>query len=164
MALRRAGSFLHVVEAGGITAAAQSLNVSKSVISKRIGEFEDALGAELFRRSTRRVVPNGGGKDLYERMRALVQELDETIGQVSTRTGELRGRLRVAAPMTLGTRYRGPVLPRSRPTTWPSISKARVLDPSRTAQRSDPPRAPPGFELDRPQVLPDRPVLCCSSG
>lgn len=104
------GTFLHVVEAGGITAAAQRLNVSKSVISKRIGKFEDALGAELFRRSTRRVVPNDRGLDLYERMRALVQELDETIEQVSTRTGELRGRLRVTAPMTFGTRYRGPVL------------------------------------------------------
>jgi DNA-binding transcriptional LysR family regulator len=103
-------TFLHVVEAGSITAAAERLNVSKSVISKRISDLEAALGAELFRRSIRRVVPNDRGMALYERMRGLVHELDETIEQVSTRAGELRGRLRITAPMTFGTRHLGPVV------------------------------------------------------
>jgi DNA-binding transcriptional LysR family regulator len=103
-------TFLHVVEAGGITAAAERLNLSKSVISKRISDLESALGAELFRRSTRRIIPNDRGLALYERMRALVHELDEAMEQVSTRDGELRGRLRITAPMTFGTRYLGPVL------------------------------------------------------
>ena len=103
-------TFLHVVEAGGITAAAERLNVSKSVISKRISDLESTVGAELFRRSTRRIVPNDRGIDLYERMRALVHEFDEAMEQVSTRAGELRGRLRMTAPMTFGTRYLGPVL------------------------------------------------------
>jgi len=103
-------TFLSVVEAGGITAAAERLNVSKSVVSKRIGDLENALGAELFGRSTRRIIPNDQGLALYERMRVLVHELDETIEQVSTRTGELRGRLRITVPMTFGTRYLGPTL------------------------------------------------------
>jgi DNA-binding transcriptional LysR family regulator len=103
-------TFLHVVEAGGITAAAERLNLSKSVISKRISDLESTLGAELFRRSTRRIIPNDRGLALYERMRALVHEFDEAMEQVSTRAGELRGRLRITAPMTFGTRYLGPVL------------------------------------------------------
>jgi DNA-binding transcriptional LysR family regulator len=41
-------TFLHVVEAGSITAAAERLNISKSVVSKRISDLEDALGAGLF--------------------------------------------------------------------------------------------------------------------
>jgi DNA-binding transcriptional LysR family regulator len=59
-------TFLQVVEAGGITAAAARLNLSKSVVSKRIGELESRLGAELLRRSTRRVVPTDRGAALYE--------------------------------------------------------------------------------------------------
>jgi DNA-binding transcriptional LysR family regulator len=120
-------TFLHVVEAGGITAAAERLNLSKSVISKRISDLEAALGAELFRRSTRRVIPNDRGLALYERMRALVQELDETIEQVSTRAGELRGRLRITAPMTFGTRYLGPALARFA-RSHPNLELALDLD------------------------------------
>ena len=46
-------TFIRVVEAGIVTAVATRLNVSKSVISKRIGELELALRVELF------VRPNG---------------------------------------------------------------------------------------------------------
>ena len=165
MAPRRCRTFLHVVEAGGITAAAQRLNVSKSVISKRIGEFEDALGAELFRRSTRRVVPNGRGLDLYERMRALVQELDETIEQVSTRTGELRGRLRVTAPMTFGTRFAaGACRVRARPP-GPRSPRQGARSRRERLQRGDPHRAPPDSSLIAREVSAlSRRVVCCSSG
>jgi DNA-binding transcriptional LysR family regulator len=38
----------------------------ESVISKRIGDLESRLGAELLRRSTRRVVPTDRGAALYE--------------------------------------------------------------------------------------------------
>jgi DNA-binding transcriptional LysR family regulator len=103
-------TFIQVVEAGGITAAAARLNLSKSVVSKRIGDLESGLGAELFRRSTRRVVPTDRGAAFYEKMRALVAEFDNAVEEASLRTGALQGRLRITAPMSFGTAHLGPVL------------------------------------------------------
>lgn len=103
-------TFLAVVEAGGITAAAARLNLSKSVVSKRIGDLENGLGIALFRRSTRRVVPTDRGVAFYEKMRALVAEFDTAVEEASLQTGGLRGRLRITAPMSFGTMHLGPVL------------------------------------------------------
>ena len=44
-------TFMSVVEAGSVTSAATRLNISKSVISKRISDLEAALRVELFHRS-----------------------------------------------------------------------------------------------------------------
>src|SRR5579885_3217534 len=103
-------TFLQVVEAGSITAAAERLGMSKSVISKRISDLESAVDVELFRRSTRHVIPTDRGMAFYEKMRTLVHELEGAVEQVSMRDGELRGRLRITAPMTSGTMHLGPVL------------------------------------------------------
>ena len=62
-------TFLKVVEAGGVTAAAAELKLSKSVVSKRVSDLEDALGLSLLRRSTRHVTPTERGRSLYEQMR-----------------------------------------------------------------------------------------------
>ncbi|MFX0543307.1 helix-turn-helix domain-containing protein [Roseovarius sp. S4756] len=44
-------TFLAVMELGTVTATAARMNLSKSVVSKRITDLEDALGAALFLRS-----------------------------------------------------------------------------------------------------------------
>jgi DNA-binding transcriptional LysR family regulator len=103
-------TFLKVVEAGGVTAAATELNVSKSVVSKRISDLEDALGAQLLRRSTRAVTPTEQGWAFYERTREALRELDEAVDSVADRQGGLGGRLRVTAPMSFGTLYLGRIL------------------------------------------------------
>jgi DNA-binding transcriptional LysR family regulator len=97
-------AFLDVVETGSMTASARRLRLSKSVVSKRIQDLEQALGVELLRRSPRRVVATERGQALYARMRPLLRELDEA-AEESAEDGELRGRLRVALPMSLGTLY-----------------------------------------------------------
>src|ERR1700675_4724846 len=50
-------TLISVVEAGSLPSAATRLNVSKSVVSKRIRDLEAALRVELFQRSTGRVKP-----------------------------------------------------------------------------------------------------------
>jgi DNA-binding transcriptional LysR family regulator len=99
-------TFLHVVEAGTLTEAARRLRLSKSVVSKRIRDLEEALEQSLLHRSTRRVVPTEKGRALYDRVRPLVRELDSAVSEVTDPEGSvLRGRLRVTAPMTFGTMH-----------------------------------------------------------
>ncbi|WP_298372265.1 LysR family transcriptional regulator [uncultured Bradyrhizobium sp.] len=104
-------TFVRVMEAGGITAAADRMNLSKSVISKRISDLEDALGVELFQRSTRQLRPTDSGGAFYERMVPLLHEISETAESLSGRLGSsLRGQLRVTTPMSFGIMYLGPVI------------------------------------------------------
>lgn len=103
-------TFLQVVEAGSITRAAARLNVSKSIVSKRISDLETALDVELLQRSTRHVVPTDAGRVFYDKALPLVQELDVTAEEVADRQGMLHGRLRVTAPMSFGTMHLGSII------------------------------------------------------
>ncbi|WP_445190666.1 LysR family transcriptional regulator [Sphingobium sp. HWE2-09] len=46
-------TFVEVADAGGVTAAASRLGVSKSIVSRRLGRMEAELGVQLLARSTR---------------------------------------------------------------------------------------------------------------
>lgn len=103
-------TFLKVVETGGVTAAAAELKLSKSVVSKRVSDLEDALGIALLRRSTRRVVPTERGRAFYEQMRHALGAVDEVVENVMDHSGPLNGRLRITAPMSFATLHLGPIL------------------------------------------------------
>jgi DNA-binding transcriptional LysR family regulator len=45
--------FLRVVETGGITKAAEQMNIAKSAVSKRLASLEHKLGIKLINRTTR---------------------------------------------------------------------------------------------------------------
>lgn len=100
-------TFLDVMETGSITATAARLNLSKSVVSKRISDLEGALGIELFQRSPRKLLASDNALDFVERVRPLVRELMESADKVRERNSAVRGSLRIAAPMTFGTLYLG---------------------------------------------------------
>lgn len=106
-------AFVRVMEAGSITAAADRMNLSKSGISKRIADLECALGVELFRRSTRRMIPTEAGEAYYQRMAPLLHELGDTIGSISAPGGNaLQGQLRVTMPISFGVMYLGSTVAR----------------------------------------------------
>lgn len=100
-------TFLDVMETGSITASAARLNLSKSVVSKRISDLEGALGIELFQRSPRRLLASDHARDFVERIRPLVREIVEAAETVGERHSGIRGSLRIAAPMSFGTLYLG---------------------------------------------------------
>ncbi len=102
-------TFLTVIEAGGLTAAARRLGVAKSVVSKRISDLESALGATLLRRSARGVAPTDAGAAFYRRTRDILAELDDAAASAAG-AGELSGLIRVAGPLSFGTLHLAPVL------------------------------------------------------
>lgn len=103
-------AFLQAMETGSISAAAQRMGLSKSVISKRITDLEIVLKVELLHRSTRGVVPTGKGTVFYQRAHSIMQQLDQAAEELIEQDGALCGSLRIAAPMTFGTLYLGPIL------------------------------------------------------
>lgn len=96
-------AFARVVEEGSFAAAARSLGVTRSAVSKHIRALEDELGAQLFRRSTRKVSPTETGLAFHERCLVVLAEMDAAFQAVDRIQGEARGRLRINAPMSLGT-------------------------------------------------------------
>jgi len=101
-------TFLTVIELGTLTAAAARLNLAKSVVSKRISDFEGAIGAALFRRQAGRITPTEAAERLAERLRPALAKLTaatETAAWETDGSVPLRGVLRVSAPMTFGTLF-----------------------------------------------------------
>jgi DNA-binding transcriptional LysR family regulator len=103
-------TFVAVVESGGITAAADRLGIAKSAISRRLADLEERLAVQLFRRTTRRMSLTDTGRGFYERGLRILADLDEAEQAVSEQHATLRGRLRVAVPLSFGLLHLGPAV------------------------------------------------------
>jgi DNA-binding transcriptional LysR family regulator len=101
-------AFLQVVETGSISAAALQMNLAKSVVSKRIADLEAELGVQLLHRSTRGVVPTDKGLAFHGRVREIMQQLDQAAEEITNRSDDLCGLLRMTAPMSFGRCIWGP--------------------------------------------------------
>jgi DNA-binding transcriptional LysR family regulator len=102
-------TFVEVADAGGVSAAARRLGVSKSIVSRRLFRLEGELGVQLVARTTRGAALTEAGiafRDHASRVGAEIDAARETIQP----TGDLTGRLRVAMPLTFGPTHLAPVL------------------------------------------------------
>jgi len=95
--------FARAVEEGSFAAAARSLGVTRSAVSKHVASLENELGAQLFRRSTRRVSATETGLAFYERAIQALAEMEAAFEAVRQSQEKPKGRLRINAPMSLGT-------------------------------------------------------------
>jgi len=94
-----------VVEAGSFHAAGERLGVAKSMISRRVSQLERRLGSRLLHRTTRRLTLTDAGRNFYQRAALILAELDEAEQSVALEHGELRGVIKLAAPLTFGLRH-----------------------------------------------------------
>lgn len=104
--------FVRVVADGGFTAAAASLGVSKSFVSRQLGALEDRLGARLLNRTTRKLTLTDIGTVFYERCRRILDELTDAQGAVTSMQSAPRGILRLALPMSFGITHVAPEIAR----------------------------------------------------
>ena len=95
-------TFVAVVEAGSFTAAADRLGIAKSAASRRMASLEGRLGVQLLQRTTRRINLTDTGRSFYERSARILADLDEAEAAVHQQHGELRGKLRIALPLSFG--------------------------------------------------------------
>jgi DNA-binding transcriptional LysR family regulator len=102
-------TFVEVADAGGISAGARRLGVSKSIVGRRLFRLEAELGVQLLARTTRGAALTEVGitfRDHAARVRAEIDAAKETI----LPAGELRGRLRIAVSLSFGPNHFAPVL------------------------------------------------------
>ncbi|MCQ1768662.1 LysR family transcriptional regulator [Neorhizobium galegae] len=92
-------TFVEVADSGGVSPAARRLGISKSMVSRRLARLEVELGVQLLARTTRGAGLTEAGVTFRDYAAKTCTEIDiarETIMP----EGDLRGRLRVALPLT----------------------------------------------------------------
>lgn len=103
-------ALVRVVDCGSITAAAERLHTSKSVVSKRIHQLEQTLGSRLFHRTGRQMRPTDSGLIVYEHACRLLETVSKMVDDVAGQSEILRGTLRVNGPRSFGQRYLSPLM------------------------------------------------------
>jgi DNA-binding transcriptional LysR family regulator len=101
-------TFIAVADAGGLSPAARRLGVSKSIVSRRLFRLEEALGVQLLARTTRGACLTECGLTFREHACRVCTEMDIALETILP-AGELCGRLRIAAPLSLGSTHFAPV-------------------------------------------------------
>ncbi|WP_296185918.1 LysR family transcriptional regulator [Pseudomonas sp. UBA1879] len=102
-------TFVEVADAGGVSPAAIRLGVSKSIVSRRLARLEAELGVQLLARSTRGAALTEAGATFRDHAARVCVEM-EIAKEAMLPTGALRGRLRVAAPLSFGPTHFAPIL------------------------------------------------------
>ena len=103
--------FTAVVENHGFSAAARTLNLPKSSVSRRVASLEAYLGVRLIERSTRSLRLTEVGVSFYERCRAILGELDEAERAVAIQRAEPVGLVRMSCPTGLAQFLLAKILP-----------------------------------------------------
>ncbi|HAS1785792.1 TPA: LysR family transcriptional regulator [Enterobacter cloacae] len=103
--------FLRVAELESFSRAAETLSLPKGSVSRQIQALENALGARLLHRTTRRVSLTQDGMVYYERAKDLLMNLDELDGMFLHDPSTISGRLRVDMPVAIARNVVIPKLP-----------------------------------------------------
>lgn len=103
--------FVRVVETGGLSRAADSLQLPKATATTLIQQLEAALGVKLLNRTTRKVSVTADGAAYYPRCVAILAQVRETEESLGQRHASPRGRLRVEVPTLMARLVIVPALP-----------------------------------------------------
>jgi DNA-binding transcriptional LysR family regulator len=110
--LQALAAFTESARSGSFAAAARSLGLSPSAVTKSVQRFGRDVGLRLFHRTTRQVSLTADGRELFARCERIIKELDALRAQAEGARGEPAGRLRLDAPSTLGKLEVVPLLAR----------------------------------------------------
>src|SRR5882724_10794449 len=109
MDLRQLRYFVAVAERGGFAAAASTLNIAQSALSRHVKELEIELGGALLERGARGVAVTESGKVLLARGQWLLGAIDDIKAEVRTENREPSGTVRLGAPSSLAEIFYAPL-------------------------------------------------------
>jgi DNA-binding transcriptional LysR family regulator len=101
--------FVRVIQDGGFSAAARSLDLTPSAVSKLIARLETRLGARLLTRTTRALTLTDEGQTYLTAAMRILQDLNDADQAVGG--SAIRGRLVINASLPFGTRFVAPAIP-----------------------------------------------------
>lgn len=104
--------FVCVVEQGSLSAAADSLGVSKSHVSRQLARLEQRLDIQLLIRTTRRLRTTEAGQAYFLRAADALHNLSDAERSISDMHDTPRGRLRLTCAGAFGEDILAPLLVR----------------------------------------------------
>src|SRR3954466_12327998 len=106
--LRHLRYFLAVAEAGSFSRAAARLGISQPSVSQQMRDLEEALRVSLFQRRGKRILLTPRGLILREHARSILRQVEDSLEELSSEPGQLRGTLRLGVVPILNV----PLVPR----------------------------------------------------
>lgn len=103
--------FAKVVEQGSFVAAAQVLDMSNAVVTRLVADLENHLGIRLLHRSTRRMALTEPGQAYLERVRQILDEIDEAEAAASVLSTKPAGTLHIYSQIGFGQTQLARLLP-----------------------------------------------------
>jgi len=102
--------FAQVMNLRSFTEVAKQRGIAASSVSRSISALESEVGALLFQRTTRQIAPTEAGLLYFERINAILEEL-EIAKQLAVDTkNQPKGRLRISLPKVFGELHIIPLL------------------------------------------------------
>lgn len=123
--------FLAVADLGSFSAAARSLHLSQSALSRRVDKLEKALGVQLFERTTRKVELSTIGRGFVPKARNVLNELENALIGFHDLSYRLSGEVTIAC-VPSAVAYFLPNVIRRYHAKYPGI-RIRIIDESSSA-------------------------------
>ena len=136
----RVAMFVHITEAGGVTAAAAKLKLPKSSVSRGLTQLEGELGVQLVVRGSRTFRLTDAGRAFFDAASKGIAAVEDARDDVRNDNTVPHGLIRLAAPPTFGTWLLAPLIARF-VRDYPNVQ----IDLCLTGRQIDPARD--GFDL-----------------
>ncbi|MFV0298953.1 MAG: LysR family transcriptional regulator [Hyphomicrobiaceae bacterium] len=113
--------FARVAALGSLSAAARALGMSQTMATKHVGALEQRLGTRLLHRTTRQLTLTEAGRGYLAAVERILADVEEADANAARDAVEVRGTLRLNAPVSFGIREVAPLLGRLL-QRWPELA------------------------------------------
>jgi len=103
-------AFVRVVETGAFARAAERMDISKSILSRRVARLEEQLGARLLTRTAQGAQPTDIGQAYFARASNILADLEAAQEVVDDAVTQVSGTIRITAPLSFGSQHLAPAL------------------------------------------------------